>query len=65
MELTLAGTNLTDTSYNTVFWPVPDVKPVPQHRARESAEMVYRERHGALLMNIGAAAPPIKQAQPT
>jgi iron complex outermembrane receptor protein len=26
-KLTLAGTNLTDTSYNTVFWPVPDVNP--------------------------------------
>jgi iron complex outermembrane receptor protein len=25
--VTLAGTNLTDTSYNTVFWPVPDVNP--------------------------------------
>jgi len=27
-KLTFAGTNLTDTSYNTVFWPVPDVNPV-------------------------------------
>jgi iron complex outermembrane recepter protein len=26
-KLTVAGTNLTDTSYNTVFWPVPDVNP--------------------------------------
>src|SRR5450631_4506302 len=26
-KLTLAGTNLTDTSYNTVFFPVPDVNP--------------------------------------
>jgi iron complex outermembrane receptor protein len=26
-RLTVAGTNLTDTSYNTVFWPVPDVNP--------------------------------------
>jgi iron complex outermembrane receptor protein len=26
-KLTLAGTNLTNTSYNTVFWPVPDVNP--------------------------------------
>jgi outer membrane receptor protein involved in Fe transport len=26
-KLTVAGTNLTDTSYNTVFFPVPDVNP--------------------------------------
>jgi outer membrane receptor protein involved in Fe transport len=26
-KLTFAGTNLTNTSYNTVFWPVPDVNP--------------------------------------